>query len=107
MHFVEGKKTYANNIPTIFTSKSKPRKSPTVRVTVNNNIQHTITSGETSKAIGDDADTSTSVASNEIDLTVAEPTVNAESEDPINKPKEEIAILESEKMKLQNSMKKI
>ena len=98
---MQGKKTYTNNIPTIFTSKSKPRKSPTVRVTVNNNIQHTFTSGETSKAIRDDADTSTSVASNEIYLTVAEPTVNTESEDPINKLKEEIAILESEKMKLQ------
>jgi hypothetical protein len=36
MHFVDGKKSYNNTIPTIFTTctTSKPRKSPAVRTVV-------------------------------------------------------------------------
>ncbi|XP_028394502.1 uncharacterized protein LOC114518698 [Dendronephthya gigantea] len=89
MHFVGGKKTYTNNIPTIFASTSKPRKRPTVRVTVDNNNYSQCSSSETSKEIRDDAVTS------EINSTVVE------IEDPINKIKKEMAILEDEKQQLQ------
>ncbi len=58
MHFLEGKKTYTNNIPTIFATKSKARKSPSVRVTVDNHDNPQCSSGETSRAVTDDADTS-------------------------------------------------
>ncbi len=89
MHLVKGKKTYTNNIPTIFATKSKARKSPSVRVTVDNH------DNETSRAVTDDADTSASAVSSENNFTVVE------IEDPIPKLKEEIAILEAEKMQLQ------
>ncbi len=95
MHFVEGKKRYTNDIPTIFATKSKARKSPSVRVTVDNHDNPQCSSGETSRAVTDDADTSASAVSSENNFTVVE------TEDPISKLKEEITILEAEKMQLQ------
>ncbi len=94
MHFVEGKKTYTNNIPTIFATKRKERKSPTVRVTVDNHDNPQCSSGETSRAVRDDADTSTSAVSSEIFFTVVE------TEDPIHK-------LEERKCNYKSSIKKI
>jgi hypothetical protein len=83
MHFVEGKKTYINNIPTVFATTSKLRKSPTVRVTVDNLNNPQRSSSETSRTVRDDADTSTSAVS-KINSTVVE------TEDPINKLKVEV-----------------
>jgi hypothetical protein len=94
MHFVEGKKTYTNNIPTVSATRSKPRKSPTVRVTVLNLNTPQCSSSETSRAVRDYADTSTSAVISEINYT-------STVVETINKLKEKMAILETEKLQLQ------
>jgi hypothetical protein len=94
MHFVEGKKTYTNNIPTVSATTSKPIKSPTVRVTVLNLNTPQCSSSETSRAVRDYADTSTSTVISEINYT-------STVVETINKLKEKMAILETEKLQLQ------
>ena len=101
LHFVEGKKTYINNIPTVFATTSKPRKSPTVRITVDNLNNPQYSSSETSIAVRDDADTSTSAVISESNSTATVVETVVETEDPINKLKEEIVILETDKLQLQ------
>ncbi len=95
MHFVEGKKTYTKNILTIFATKSKARKSPSVRETVDNHDNSQCSSGETGRTVTDDADTSASAVSSENNFTVVE------TEDAIPKLKEEIAMLDAQKMQTQ------
>ena len=93
MHFVEGKKTYTNNIPTIFTTTSKVRKSPTVRVTIDAKKSPQCSSCEVNTS--SIRDTSTSAVSCMITCTVVD------TGDPISKLKEEISALKAEKLLLE------
>ena len=95
MHFVEGKKTYTNNIPTIFTTTSKVRKSPTVRVTIDAKKSPQCSSNTSIR------DTSTSAVSSMITCTVVD------TGDPISKLKEEISALKAEKLQLEKQQEDV
>ena len=92
MHFVEGKKIYTNNIPTIFTTTSKVRKSPTVRLTIDAKKSPQCSPCEANPSI---RDTSTSAVSSMIACMVVD------TGDPISKLKEEISALKAEKLQLE------